>query len=210
MALDKVQLLDDTGVTAGNYINPNLTVTSDGRITSITSDPSPGPAGPQGAQGAQGIAGPQGAQGGQGIAGPQGPQGEQGIAGPQGGQGEQGFQGIAGPQGAQGPQGATGPSYLEAYGNLIFEDVTIYNPPLVAGGLNISYTTDFGSGRTQVYFTNPLSNANTTIGTGSSSGIIAVINVSQLSTVNFADLQTYRSDNGSPINPYHLYFAIFT
>jgi hypothetical protein len=37
MALDKVQLLNNTGIVAGSYVNPSVTVTSDGRITSISS-----------------------------------------------------------------------------------------------------------------------------------------------------------------------------
>jgi hypothetical protein len=45
MTLDKVQLIENTGVVAGSYTNPNMTVTSDGRITSISSNPTPGPTG---------------------------------------------------------------------------------------------------------------------------------------------------------------------
>jgi hypothetical protein len=63
MALDKVQLLNATGVTPGSYVNPNLTVTVDGRITSISSDPTPGPTGPTGPTGPAGPTGPTGPTG---------------------------------------------------------------------------------------------------------------------------------------------------
>jgi hypothetical protein len=81
MALDKVQLLNDTGVTAGNYINPNLTVTSDGRITSITSDPTPGPTGPTGPTGTPGNDGTPGSPGPTGPTGPTGPPGPVSVPG---------------------------------------------------------------------------------------------------------------------------------
>jgi len=55
MSLSTVELLDATGVTPGSYVNPNLTVTTDGRITSIVSDPTPGPTGPQGLGGLQAL-----------------------------------------------------------------------------------------------------------------------------------------------------------
>ena len=60
MSISKVQRLNETGVVAGAYVNPNLTVTEDGRITSITSDPTPGPPGPTGPAGAPGPTGPPG------------------------------------------------------------------------------------------------------------------------------------------------------
>ena len=63
MPLDKVELLNDTGVAAGSYVNPNLTVTTDGRITSIVSDPTPGPTGPTGPGGPAGPPGPTGPAG---------------------------------------------------------------------------------------------------------------------------------------------------
>jgi len=73
MALDKVKLLNDTGVVAGAYINPNLTVTAQGRITSIVSDPTPGPTGPTGPGGPGGPPGPTGPGGPGGPPGPPGP-----------------------------------------------------------------------------------------------------------------------------------------
>ena len=82
MALDKVQLLNTTGVAAGSYVNPNLTVTSDGRISSITSDPTPGPTGPTGPTGTPGNDGTPGSPGPTGPTGPTGGGGPPGPPGP--------------------------------------------------------------------------------------------------------------------------------
>jgi hypothetical protein len=78
MPLDKVELLNDTGVVAGAYVNPNMTVTTDGRITSIVSDPTPGPTGPTGPTGPGGPTGPTGPGGPTGPTGPGGPPGPPG------------------------------------------------------------------------------------------------------------------------------------
>lgn len=84
MAISKVELLNDTGVTAGSYVNPNLTVTTDGRITSIVSDPTPGSPGPPGPTGGTGPTGPTGPTGAPGPTGGTGPTGSPGPPGPSG------------------------------------------------------------------------------------------------------------------------------
>ena len=72
MPISKVELLNDTGVVAGNYINPNMTVTTDGRVASIVSNPTPGPPGPTGPPGPGGPPGGPGPTGGPGPVGPTG------------------------------------------------------------------------------------------------------------------------------------------
>jgi len=118
MALDKVQLLDDTGVTAGNYINPNLTVTSDGRITSISSDPTPGPPGPSGDPGTPGTDGTPGTNGNPGPPGPSGDPGTPGTDGTPGTNGNPGPPGPPGPVSVPGVSAVGDFSILSSTGDL--------------------------------------------------------------------------------------------
>ena len=121
MAISKVELLNETGVTAGSYVNPNMTVTADGRISSIASNSTPGPPGPTGPAGGTGTPGPTGptgptgnpgndgtpgTPGGTGAPGPTGPTGPTGNPGNDGTPGTPGGTGAPGPTG---PTGATGP-----------------------------------------------------------------------------------------------------
>jgi hypothetical protein len=99
MAISKVELLNETGVTAGSYVNPNMTVTADGRISSIASNSTPGPPGPTGPAGGTGAPGP---------TGPTGPTGNPGNDGTPGTPGGTGAPGPTGPTGATGPQGNPG------------------------------------------------------------------------------------------------------
>ena len=110
---------DFTNITtsSGTYGNAThsavVTVTANGRISTISTETisaPPGPTGPTGPTGPAGPTGPTGLTGDTGATGPAGPPGPTGPTGLTGGPGPAGPSGPTGPTGPAGPPGPTGPT----------------------------------------------------------------------------------------------------
>ena len=107
---------DFTNITtsSGTYGNAThsavVTVTANGRISTISTETISAPPGPTGPTGPTGPAGPTGPTGLTGDTGATGPAGPPGPAGPTGLTGDPGPAGPSGPTGPTGPAGPTGPT----------------------------------------------------------------------------------------------------
>jgi hypothetical protein len=145
------QNISETGVTAGTYTNPILTVNAQGQVTGASSGQLA-----QGIQGLQGIQGPQSTQGIQGSAGYIGADGAQGI------QGTAGFQGISGQAGPAVPFATytyTGNGSTTTFAGV--NNITVDNILVLENGVTQTPTTDYTvSGSNVVFTTAPANGVN--------------------------------------------------